>query len=186
MSAYAVNDLDRRLANLLRIGTIAEVSTSTKLARVTIGDITTDWLPWLVKRAGNNVKTWWAPDVGEQVIVFSPGGELGQGVIGGSLFQSETSGFEANGSELENDRIEVGDALFELSNSLVKLRSASGGVVEIGNSPTSFAALATAVETELGKIATAFTSFSPGSGGATFATPYTSVTSVAAAEVKVK
>lgn len=59
-----------------------------------------------------------------------------------------------------------------------------GSVIEIGGSD-SFVALASKVNDELSKIADAFASFSPGSGGATFTTPYTSASDVSATKVKV-
>jgi phage baseplate assembly protein V len=78
-------ELDRRVANLLRIGTIAEADYASARARVKIGDILTGWLPWGTPRAGGD-RSWWAPEVGEQVMVFSPGGDLAQGVVGSGLY----------------------------------------------------------------------------------------------------
>ncbi|UMT46983.1 hypothetical protein AOY90_15755 [Escherichia coli] len=34
-----------------------------------------DWLQWLTHRAGRS-RTWWAPSVGEQVLILAVGGEL--------------------------------------------------------------------------------------------------------------
>jgi len=77
--AVAVADLRRRLGNLVAIGVIAEVDAGKALARVKIGELTTTWLPWCM-RAGKD-KAWFCPDVGEQVLLFAPYGELTQGVI---------------------------------------------------------------------------------------------------------
>lgn len=60
------------------------------------------------------------------------------------------------------------------------------GSIEIGTSPTDFAALASKVNSELTKIATAFSSFVPGTGGASFGSPYTTAGNVSASEVKIK
>lgn len=73
-------ELFRLLLNLLRFGTIAEVDCDAALARVQIGPLRTDWRPWCVQRAGD-ARTWWAPSVGEQVILLSPGGDLAAGII---------------------------------------------------------------------------------------------------------
>ncbi len=74
-------ELLRRLENTVRLGTIAEVRHARPArCRVKTGENTTDWLPWLTQRAGKD-RTWWPPEVGEQVIVFSPGGNLGAGVV---------------------------------------------------------------------------------------------------------
>lgn len=80
-------DLMRRLANLLRLGTVAEADYGRARARITIGALKTDWLPWITLRAGPDA-TWWAPEVGEQVLVLAPCGNLSQAVVLGSIYQS--------------------------------------------------------------------------------------------------
>lgn len=70
-----LNDLARLLRNLIRIGIVTKVDTDKALCRVETGGITTDWLHWLTSRAGRS-RTWWAPSVGEQVLVLAIGGEL--------------------------------------------------------------------------------------------------------------
>jgi phage baseplate assembly protein V len=87
MSAYDITELDRRVSNLIRFGTIAEADYALAKVRVRCGDILTGWLPWLTPRAGGN-KTWDAPETGEQVVILSPSGELNQGLVFGSLFQA--------------------------------------------------------------------------------------------------
>lgn len=74
-------ELLRRLENTVRLGTIAAVRHEAPArCRVSTGGNTTDWLPWMTGRAGKD-RTWWAPEVGEQAVVFSPGGNLGAGVV---------------------------------------------------------------------------------------------------------
>jgi phage baseplate assembly protein V len=86
-SSFAITELDRRLSNLIQIGTVVGADYPNAKLKVKIGDITTDWLPWLTHRASNDT-TWWAPEVGEQVIVLAPSGELHQAVIMPSIYQS--------------------------------------------------------------------------------------------------
>lgn len=70
-------ELSRRLANIVRIGTIHSIDHAAVLVRVQIGKLKTNWLPWLEHRAGQTT-TWDPPTVGEQVIVISPsGGDAG-------------------------------------------------------------------------------------------------------------
>ena len=45
------------------------------LCRVKTGELETNWINWLTLRAGNS-RTWWKPSVGEQVVLFSLGGNL--------------------------------------------------------------------------------------------------------------
>jgi phage baseplate assembly protein V len=76
-------DHDRRIANLIRVGVIAQLDeTHADGPRVTVdlGDVVTTWLPWLTLRAGED-RAWWAPEPGEQVLVLSPSGELAQGFV---------------------------------------------------------------------------------------------------------
>ncbi|MEI2454580.1 phage baseplate assembly protein V [Lysobacter firmicutimachus] len=67
-------DIQRRLANMIRIGTIAEVNYTTQRARVASGDLLTDFLPWGAGRAGRRSE-YSAPSVDEQVILVCPQGE---------------------------------------------------------------------------------------------------------------
>lgn len=66
---------ERRLANMLRLGTILDVDYANATARVESGGIQTDFLPWFSLRAGN-VKIWSPPSIGEQVAILSIGGEF--------------------------------------------------------------------------------------------------------------
>ncbi|SPK73053.1 Bacteriophage P2 Baseplate assembly protein GPV [Cupriavidus taiwanensis] len=77
----SATELARLIENLIRLGTIAEVDTgSPPRVRVKAGGMTTDWLPWLERRAGAT-RTWNPPTVGEQVVLLCPSGELRNGVI---------------------------------------------------------------------------------------------------------
>lgn len=67
-------ELQRQHSNVIRLGTVAEVDHAAARCRVQTGEITTDWLPWFVPRAGDVIE-WSAPSVGEQVMLLSPGGD---------------------------------------------------------------------------------------------------------------
>lgn len=71
--------LARMLENLIRFGTIAEIQMKPPRVRVKIGDLLTGWLPWIALRAGADVD-WDPPTVNEQVILFSPSGQLANGI----------------------------------------------------------------------------------------------------------
>ena len=75
-----LTELTRRLDNLLRLGTIAEVDHSKALAKVQSGNILTDWLPWFTLRAGTT-QTWSPPTKGEQCLVLAVSGELTTAVV---------------------------------------------------------------------------------------------------------
>lgn len=88
MSAWNIMDIQRRLANIIRIGKIAELDSANARVKVEIGNILTAWLPWLTTRAGED-RSWWAPEPGEQVILLSPGGELTQAVVLPAIYQQD-------------------------------------------------------------------------------------------------
>ena len=90
-------DLARRLANLLRIGSIAEVDHAAARVRVQSGALLTDWLPWMAGRAGD-VRSWSPPSIGEQVLLLAPSGELGEAVVLCGLYQDSAAAPSANGS----------------------------------------------------------------------------------------
>lgn len=87
--SFELTELHRRLANIVRIGTVKETDPSGPVpkVRVKIGQLVTAWLPVLTQRAGNDQANWLL-DENEQVMVLAPSGELGQGVVVGSLNQA--------------------------------------------------------------------------------------------------
>lgn len=72
-------ELARRLANLIRLGTVAHIDAAQARIRVNTGQILTDWLPWLALRAGTT-STWSLPSIGEQVVLLSPSGDPAQSI----------------------------------------------------------------------------------------------------------
>jgi len=68
-------ELARAVRDLIRTGVVSEIDTELALCRVQTGELVTDWLHWLTPRAGG-ARTWWAPSIGEQVLILSLGGEL--------------------------------------------------------------------------------------------------------------
>jgi phage baseplate assembly protein V len=83
MNPWAQSEIERLLAQMIRVGVIAQLEG--QLATVTVGGdddtpLTTDWLPWFAQRAGPDSE-WWPPEPGEQVVVLSPFGDQNQGFI---------------------------------------------------------------------------------------------------------
>lgn len=70
-----LSELARAVRNLIRIGVVVDVNIDEACCRIQSGGNTTDWLNWLTCRAGRS-RTWWAPSIGEQVLVLALGGEL--------------------------------------------------------------------------------------------------------------
>lgn len=78
----------RQLRNLIRIGTVAEVDLAAGLCRVDTAGNTTNWLHWLASRAGRS-RSWWAPSIGEQVLILSLGGELDAGFVMPGIYSDD-------------------------------------------------------------------------------------------------
>lgn len=102
---YEVGELQRQMANVIRVGKILALDETTARVKVSVGGLTTDWLPWAVSRAGGN-RTWSAPEIGEQVLVLSPYGDPGQGVVVPSIYQDDNP---APADSKDVDRIVYGD-----------------------------------------------------------------------------
>lgn len=76
------------LRNMIRTGIIVETDLDTGRCRVQTGGIYTDWLPWLTQRAGRS-RTWWAPSIGEQVLLLAVGGELDTAFVLPGIFSDD-------------------------------------------------------------------------------------------------
>ncbi len=97
--------LARLIENLIRLGTVAAVQMQPPRVQVSTGKLTTGWLPWIALRAGAD-RVWNPPTVDEQVLLFSPSGQLGNGVVLTGLFSDELS---ANGEREGLHRITYRD-----------------------------------------------------------------------------
>lgn len=86
--SFAISELNRKLANIIRIGLVKEVDYEKAKVRVKIGEFLTDYLPWITSKAGKD-RDWSPPDIDEQVMIFSPLGELSLGVVLGGIYQEK-------------------------------------------------------------------------------------------------
>ncbi|WP_322547919.1 phage baseplate assembly protein V [Stenotrophomonas geniculata] len=77
----------RLIGNLLMIGVVRELDEAGGRVRVDADGMLTDWIPWLERRAGPGVRSWCAPEPGEQVLLACPYGDPGQALVLGSLYQ---------------------------------------------------------------------------------------------------
>ena len=126
---YAIGELDRRMGNVVRFGTVTEVDAANALAKVDLGDLVTDWLPWATSSAGDD-RVWVTPDVGQQVIIASPG-EPSQGAIIGSLFRNASP---ANGNDGKDRRITFKDGTvveFDRTGSVLNIDVNAAGSIRI-------------------------------------------------------
>jgi phage baseplate assembly protein V len=74
-----VEDHSRRMNNMMREGKVVETFPKEGLVRVEMDGMRSKKVPWAT-RAGD-IKHWSPPRVGERIMLFSPTGEPGQGVV---------------------------------------------------------------------------------------------------------
>ncbi|KLT22147.1 MULTISPECIES: phage baseplate assembly protein V [unclassified Wolbachia] len=101
-SNFAISELQRKLANIVRIGVVKEVDYEKAKVRVKIGELLTDFLPWITSRAGEE-RSWLPPSINEQVVILSPLGELSLGVVLAGIYQQNYSAPE--NSEMINSLV---------------------------------------------------------------------------------
>lgn len=77
---HPLPELARRLENILRFGIVTSVDHAATRCVVTAGALVTRPLPWITQRAGG-ARTWWAPSVGESVMLLCPGGDPARGIV---------------------------------------------------------------------------------------------------------
>lgn len=80
-------ELESALANLIRIGVIESIDFETKTVSVKTGNLEVSNLPFFA-RAGS-YSEWNPPQLGEQVVIFSPSGILENGIVLAGLYQNK-------------------------------------------------------------------------------------------------
>ncbi|SFU18400.1 phage baseplate assembly protein V [Kosakonia arachidis] len=94
-----LNELARTLRNMIRTGVIVDTDLDAGRCRVQTGGNVTDWLQWLTQRAGRS-RTWWAPSIGEQVLILAVGGELDTAFVLPGIFSDENRAPSASADAL--------------------------------------------------------------------------------------
>ncbi|MDO2449461.1 phage baseplate assembly protein V [Enterobacter vonholyi] len=84
----SLQEIARAIRNLIRTGIVTEVDHDEGLCRVQTGAMETTWLNWLTCRAGRS-RVWWAPSVGEQVLLLAIGGELDTAFVLPGIFSDD-------------------------------------------------------------------------------------------------
>ncbi len=86
--SFTLSDLFRRIENVIRIGTIAELDHDKKRLRIQSGELLTDWLPWPASITNNYIH-YKTLRINTQVIIASPSGDPAQALIIGQLYSTE-------------------------------------------------------------------------------------------------
>ncbi|ROO28282.1 phage baseplate assembly protein V [Salinisphaera orenii] len=106
-------DIERRIARMIQTGVIVAADYDAARVRVAIDARTSPWLPWATRRAGPDVD-WWAPEVGEQVDLLCPNGEMNGARVIPAFYSDQVPAPAnspairlirfANGTEIVHDR----------------------------------------------------------------------------------
>lgn len=129
--SYALAQMDRILANLIKIGRVDSVDLAAGAATVNFDGELVSGLEWAKSRAGADRSWNGGYTKGEQVLVLSPSGDLSQGVIAFAISQDA---FPNAGNDKNPKRIFEDGTVIEYdktSNTLLIDASASGGHVVI-------------------------------------------------------
>lgn len=125
-----ISEIIRRLENIVRFGSIDTVDLEKALCTVNLGDIKTAQLNWLNIRAGTD-SSWDPPSPGERCIVFSPSGELAQGVVLFGIY-SEDNPAPAQSENIKLRKFSDGTVIqYDTSSHALKATLIDGGSVEI-------------------------------------------------------
>lgn len=92
--SFAGAEADRRLGNGVMLGVITAIDPASGRARVQVGDLATPDLPVAQMRAGA-LSFWWMPQVGEQVVIACPSGDVAQGVVLASVYAGNAPSADA-------------------------------------------------------------------------------------------
>jgi phage baseplate assembly protein V len=123
------DDILRQLANLIRFGTVQAVAG--KRVQVKIGGLLTRPIAWVTARAGKT-KSWSPPDIGEQVVVLSPNGDIGAAVaIGGIFCDAHDVPMEANADTVVMAFRDGAVLLYDQAAHLLKGTLPASGRVEV-------------------------------------------------------
>lgn len=99
-----IEQLDRRVNNTVREARVIEVDPAKGLVKVEAHGLKSGWAPW-TERAGA-IRTWTPPAVGERVLLVSPTGEPGQGIVFAGGYSDQ---FKAPSENKDEHVLEVGD-----------------------------------------------------------------------------
>lgn len=77
-------EADRRIANVLTVGTVVSIDNGTGRARVRIGDLEIPSIQVMQLRSGI-IRMHWMPSPGEQVTIAAPSGDMTRAFVMGAL-----------------------------------------------------------------------------------------------------
>jgi len=83
---HRIEELERRLANVVRMGRVVKTDPARGLVKLKVAGLESAWVPWTTQAGDINV--WVPPAEGQQMMLISPSGEPGQGWAAPAGFSS--------------------------------------------------------------------------------------------------
>ena len=136
---YDLSELERRLGLVANFATIEEVDYARPRVRVRMGNILTGWLVFGTPRAQND-RTWHPPEIGEQVFVVAPHGDLNQACVVCAVHSNDVEARQQPADRATVHRRIYADGTIEEydreANQWLLDMTASGGTMEIKTGST--------------------------------------------------
>jgi phage baseplate assembly protein V len=124
---------------LFTFGPVTDVDDPDKLSRVRAklvlcGEVESDWLPVVIPGAGAEKGLAVLPEVGDDVLIVFPHGDLAYGVVLGGLYgESKAPGLVDSGARPFAFRTRSGQAItLDEENGLARIETRGGDIMEIG------------------------------------------------------
>lgn len=98
-----IPEIERRVRNMMRYVTVAEVDAAKGLVKLKDDGedpdqtLETDWVPWM-EQAGQT-KTWTPPSVGQPMMLFSPSGNIADAIALAGRFSNQNAQPSQKGDE---------------------------------------------------------------------------------------
>lgn len=125
-----LTEVERRVSSVIVHGVVEEANYEVQRVRVRSGGLLSDWIPWVSVRAGGD-RTWAAPEVGEQVIIAAPGGDMALAAVIGTVYRDEHPA-PADSADITRTVWQDGTVLdYDRENHVYRLQVASGGRIDL-------------------------------------------------------
>lgn len=138
---FWLQEIERRLANMVMEGKVVEVDPVKERARVEFHNdegavAKTGWIKHGAMAAGKDVKIWSGLEVGEWVTFLSPGGDLNNARVVARHFKDE--GDETSNHDKSNEvKIDVGATSIVVKGESVYIKNGAGAVFHMNGTNTS-------------------------------------------------
>lgn len=126
--SFDLSEHDRQIANMIRIGVVTAVDLVNALVTVDAGGMDSDWLPWIAARAGSTSE-WSPPTVGEQCVLLSPYGDMGQGVVMLGLYQTSQPAPSQNANQNVKQYPDGSTIIYDAATNTLTVNVAAAGNV---------------------------------------------------------